>query len=303
MTRRLLLLIAFVIVAAALLFVPVPITPTYAARTLENAGHTPLFLVGTWCVLAILRHDLRFEGLRLYLLATLLGGSAGLLSEIIQMPLRRDASWEDVFADWAGVLLALMLYALFDRRAAPRRALRLVALLVIAGCLMAYVAPIVSMARAYVHRDGQFPVLASFDSRLELYWIVSYGIRREIHDGALDVEFDAPLFPGFSFHEPVPDWRRYRTLAIDVENPDAALPLKMGMRVHDARHAHTYADRFNRSFDLAPAERRVLRIPLEDIRHGPRNRLMDMANISDVTLFRLRDSPSQRMRLHEMRLE
>jgi hypothetical protein len=191
LTRRLLLLIAFVIVAAALLFVPVPITPTYAARTLENAGHTPLFLVGTWCVLAILRHDLRFEGLRLYLLATLLGGSAGLLSEIIQMPLRRDASWEDVFADWAGVLLALMLYAWFDRRAAPRRALRLVALLVIAGCLMAYVAPIVSMARAYVHRDGQFPVLASFDSRLELYWIVSYGIRRDRHrDGSEEARHD-----------------------------------------------------------------------------------------------------------------
>ncbi|HEU4591215.1 MAG TPA: hypothetical protein VFS13_09915 [Steroidobacteraceae bacterium] len=303
MTRRLLLLIAFVIVAAALLFVPIPIGPTYAARTIEDAGHTPLFFAGTLFVLAILRHDLRVEGLRLYLLAALLGGGAGLLSEIIQMPLQRDASWVDVFADWVGVLLALMSYLLYDRRAAADRLLRVTAVLVIAGCLVVYVAPVVSMLRAYAHRDGQFPVLASFDSRLELYWIVSYGIRREIRDGALEVEFDAPLFPGFSFHEPVPDWRRYRTLAIDVENPDAALPLKMGIRVHDARHAHTYADRFNRSFDLAPTERRVLRIPLEEIRRGPRNRLMDMAHISDVTLFRLRDSPSQRMRLHNMRLE
>ncbi len=303
MTRRLLLLTGFVIVAAALLFVPVPITPTYATRTIENAGHTPLFLVGTLFVLAVLRHDLHFEGLRLYLLGALLGGGAGLLSEIIQMPLRRDASWEDVFADWVGVLLALMLYLLVDKRAPRGRALRAAALLVIAACLASYVAPIVDMLRAYAHRDGQFPVLASFDSRLELYWMVSYGIRREIRDGALDVEFDAPLFPGFSFHEPVPDWRGYRTLAIDVENPDATLPLKMGIRVHDARHAHTYVDRFNRSFDFAPGERRQLRIPLEEIRHGPRNRLMDMAHISDVTLFRLRDSPSQRMRLYGMRLE
>jgi hypothetical protein len=192
---------------------------------------------------------------------------------------------------------------LYDRRAAADRLLRVTAVLVIAGCLVVYVAPVVSMLRAYAHRDGQFPVLASFDSHLELYWIVSYGIRREIRDGALDVEFDAPLFPGFSFHEPVPDWHRYQALVIDVENPDTALPLKMGLRVHDARHTHVYADRFNRSFDFAAGERRQLRLALEEIRHGPRNRLMDMAHISDVTLFRLRDSPSQRMRLHGMRLE
>jgi hypothetical protein len=47
----------------------------------------------------------------------------------------------------------------------------------------------------------------------------------------------------------------------------------------------------------------VLRIPLEEIRHGPRNRLIDMGEISDVTLFRLHDSPAQHLRLYSMRLE
>ena len=76
-------------------------------------------------------------------------------------------------------------------------------------------------------------------------------------------------FPGVAFHEPVPDWRRYKILVIDVENPGDA-PLKLGVRVHDRLHNRMYNDRFNRNFELAPKERRNLRILVEDIRHGPR---------------------------------
>ena len=75
------------------------------------------------------------------------------------------------------------------------------------------------------------------------------------------------------------------------------------MRVHDIGHSREYADRFNRMFDLAPGERRSLRIPLDDIQRAPRNRLMNMTQISDVTLFRTKEGGSQRLRLHSMRLE
>ena len=302
MSRRLLRLIAFIIVAAALLFVPLPIPPTYAGRTIENAGHTPLFLVGTLFIIAILRHDFHVQGARLYALAGLVGVGSGFMSEVIQMPLRRDASWEDVLADAMGVLLALALYALFDWRSAFRGRTRLAALLIVAGCTLNYLAPIVSMAHAYVYRDRQFPVLASFKSAAELSWIVGYGIKREIRHGALDVEFDAAQFPGFSFHEPVPDWRKFQALVIDVENPDTR-PLKLGLRVHDIGHGREFIDRFNRKFEFTAGERRALRIPLEEIRRGPRNRLINMGEISDVTLFQLHDSASQRLRLYSMRLE
>jgi hypothetical protein len=158
------------------------------------------------------------------------------------------------------------------------------------------------MTRAYLHRNGQFPVLANFDSGVELFWIVGYGIKREIKGGALDVTFDAEQFPGFSFHEPVPDWRPFKTLLIDVENPDSQV-LQLGMRVHDMGHGRVFIDRFNRHFELAPGERRTLRIDLEEVRHGPKNRLMNMGQISDVTLFHGRAGGSLHMRLYSMRLE
>ena len=158
------------------------------------------------------------------------------------------------------------------------------------------------MARAYVHRNGQFPVLADFHSRIELYWTLSIGVNREIVDDALEVEFGAQEFPGVAFHEPVPDWRRYKILAIDVENPGDA-QLKLSVRVHDRLHNRMYHDRFNRNFELAPKERRNLRILVEDIRHGPRERLMDMAHISDITLFRGGNKGSRHLRVYSLRLE
>jgi hypothetical protein len=158
------------------------------------------------------------------------------------------------------------------------------------------------MARAYVHRNGQFPVLADFHSRIELYWTVSIGVRRAIDGDALLVDLLAEESPGVSFHEPVPDWRGFKTLAIDVENPDAA-PLDLHVRVHDRRHRREFHDRFNRGFELAPRQRRTLRIPLEDIRNGPRDRRMDMAHISDITLFRGAGEGSRKLRIYSLRLE
>jgi VanZ family protein len=301
-TRRLLYLLILFVIAGLLLFMPLPIAPTYAGRTLEDAGHTPVFFLVTLGVLVAMRDQPRLRGARLYVFAGLIGAGAGLLSEVIQMPLARDASWEDVLADVVGAILALAVFALFDRRARLPAWQRFGALAVALSCVAIFLAPIVRMARAYVHRNGQFPVIADFHSRIEKSWTLSFGVNREIVDDALEVELVAEEFPGVAFYEPVPDWRRYRTLIIDVENP-AAEVLHLGVRVHDLRHNFNFNDRFNRRYDLAAGERRTLRIALEDIRHGPRQRLMDMAHISDITLFRGENSGSRRLRVHSIRLE
>ncbi len=302
MSRRLLLLAIFLVVAAALLFVPLPIPPTAAGRTIENAGHTPLFMLLTLGVMLILRNDFRMQGVRLYGLAGLVGVAGGFLTEAIQKPLRRDASWEDVIADALGVLLALAVFALFDRRPALPRYVRVLSFGVVLLCMTIYLAPLARMARAYVHRDGQFPVLADFRSSNELFWVVGYGVNRDIVRDALDIEFSADDFPGVSLHEPVPDWSNYRTLAIDVENPDADALFLM-VRVHDRGRGRFFNDRFNRRFDLAGRERRTIRIPIEDIRSGPRGRLMNMTHISDITLFRGDRAGSRHLRIYSLRLE
>lgn len=288
--------------AGLLLFMPLPIAPTYAGRTIENAGHTPLFFLLTMGLFMVIRADPKFPGLQLYGLVGLIAGSAGILSEVIQKPLARDASWEDVAADLVGVICGLAVYAVFERRSALRRWHRIVALVIAISCIAIFLAPIVRMGRAYVHRNGQFPVLADFHSRIELYWTMSIGVHREIVGDSLEVTFGGQDFPGVSFHEPVPDWRRYRTLVIDVENPGEAV-FHLGVRVHDRLHNRMFNDRFNRKFELAPKERLNLRILLDDIHHGPRARLMDMAHVSDITLFKAGSTGSDKLRIYSVRLE
>jgi hypothetical protein len=290
------------VLAGLLLFVPMPITPTYFARTIENAGHTPLFFLLTLGLLFVLRTDPRFTGARLYAAAGIVGAGTGFLSEVIQRPLARDASWEDVVADALGVVMALAVYAIFERRSRLRRWHRVAAFVVAIVCIAIFIMPIVRMTRAYMHRNGQFPVLADFHSRIELYWTVSIGVKRDIAGDALTVEFGDEEFPGVSFHEPVPDWSGYKTLLIDVRNPDT-LPLELVVRVHDRRHTRAFSDRYNKSFQLAAGERRTLRIPLEDVRHGPRHRLMDMVNISDITLFKGAPAGSRALHIYSLKLE
>src|SRR5689334_18911035 len=185
-------LLLLLIVAGALLFMQLPNVPTYAGRTIENAGHMPLFFLITLALLYVLRDSRPFKtGQRplawLYVIGGLAGIGTGLLSEIIQRPLRRDASWEDVFADAVGAVCALAVYALFDRAARLRRWQRGAAGLVVVVCATVYLVPLVDMVRAYAHRNAQFPVLADFHSPVELLWTVSFGVRREIVDGALQI--------------------------------------------------------------------------------------------------------------------
>lgn len=281
-----------------------PLPGTFASRTIENSGHTPLFLIGTLLLIGILRHDFRLEGGRLYAIAGVLGTGAGLLSEVIQKPLRRDASWEDVFADAVGVICALALHAALDRRNALRAPGRGALLVVFAVGICIFLMPIVNMTLAYMHRSKHFPVIATFDSPIQQLWVVGYGVNREVRDGALEVRFVSKRFPGIAFFEPVADWSRFQTLVIDVENPEDEV-LNLGLHIYDeGRHrGRRYADRFNRSFQLAAGERRVIRVPLEDIRRGPKDRLMNMTRISNVTLLRSEPGGSQRFRLHQVRLE
>jgi len=301
-SHRLLLLVALFVVVATLLFMRLPVPPTYAGRTIENAGHMPVFFLVTMGLLIVMRSDFKFEGLRLYALAGLIGASLGFLSEVIQQPLARDASWEDVFSDAVGATCALAVHALFDRRSQITRATWVGALVVALACAAFYVAPLVRMSVAYVHRNGQFPVIADYRSPVDQLWTVGYGVERSIEGDALEVVFVRGRFPGIRLNEPVGNWSAYRTLLIDVENPDTE-KLGLTVRIHDRGHGESYSDRYNRRFELGPGERRTLRVDLGEVARAPKGRLMNMRHISDIRLFRDETGGANRMRIFSLRLE
>lgn len=309
---------AALVLACALLvivvFAPLPAT-TVGLRALHDFAHAPIFGCVALLFLYTIRSYPRLDALDpgwQYLIAATGAVVFGALTELAQIPVGRDSSLFDVRSDLLGATAFLALFFVVDRRIRGR-GIRAVAMVVGVGLLIFHSLPAAYAALAYERRADAFPVLADFTQRMDGFfvlpqrasvdhvsmpaeWTASPGER------TLQVKFESRQFPGLNFHEPAPDWRGHATLALDVTNP-TDLPLTLMLRVHDVRHVPDFKDRFNRSFDLPPRTRQVLRIPLTEIESAPRTRSMDLRHIAGVMLFRNGDSVAPQMDVSKLWLE
>ena len=83
--------------------------------------------------------------------------------------------------------------------------------------------------------------------------------------------------------EPYPRWSADADFVMDVflSSPER---LTLIMRVHDVEHNDEYYDRFNREFALTRGYQQ-LRIPIEEIRQGPKTREIDLDHIQGFKFF------------------
>jgi VanZ family protein len=294
------------ILLAAVVFAPVP-GDTRWIRTLHNSAHAPIFGCVAVLSLFIIRAESRFAALGLkaqYALALVVAFGLGILTELLQIPAGRDASFEDALHDTIGALAVLGIFAVFDSRV---RALsrgvvvRFAAAIVGVVSLAIAAAPVTRAAMKYQQRDERFPVLADFTERYDRYFIFQKSAEfssaqmpapwaERTDERAMRVRLLDGPYPGLDFIEVPPDWRGYSTLAVDLTNP-TPLSLQLVLRVHDSQHNNQPNDRFSRRFELPPGTRQVIRIPLRDIAAGPRERTLDLRQVAGVIIFRTEDSP------------
>ena len=229
----------------------------------------------------------------------------GCATELLQGLLGRDAELGDVMSDVAGSLGAASVWSYLQLRGTDRAARigRVVAMLVCAGVLAWWVAPLLKCASAYWHRNTQFPVLAEFRSERDLYLLDRGGLdtrlvaaapdsRPGAPTTALQVTLGAGRWPGIALLEPVADWHAHHALALDLDNPGAT-PLTLHLRVNDRQHDGSFDDRFNTSLVLPPHARTTFRFPLQQIASAPRTRRMDLRRIATVILFHDGAAPGQ----------
>ncbi|MFC4314922.1 hypothetical protein ACFPN2_38020 [Steroidobacter flavus] len=294
------------ILLAAVVFAPVP-GDTRWIRTLHNSAHAPIFGCVSLLTLLIVRGHPRFASVGLtgqYALALAAALVLGILTELLQIPVGRDAELDDAVHDVIGAIAVLGIFAGFDSRVrASTRAgiVRVVGVMIGVGALAVAVAPVTRAAIKYQQRDDRFPVLADFTERYDRYFILQQSAEfspaelpapwaSKAGEGAMHVAlFDGP-YPGLDFIELRPDWSAYSTLAVDLTNP-TPLSLTLLLRVHDVAHNNQPTDRFSRRFELPSRTRQVLRIPLRDIAAGPRTRELDLRNVAEMIIFRTDDSP------------
>lgn len=299
-------LISIAILLVAVVFAPVP-GDTRWIRTLHNSAHAPIFGCVSLLMLVVSRAHPRLQALGLlgqYVLALAAAFALGVITELLQIPAGRDASFEDALHDTLGALAFLGIFAAIDARvrSVPQNVpIRFAAAVIGLVSLGFAAAPVTRAALKYQLRDEQFPVLADFSQRYDRYFILQQSAEfspvtmpapwaRAKDESAMRVRLLDGPYPGMNFIEVPPDWSGYSTLAVELTNP-TPMNLQFILRVHDARHNNQPEDRFGRRFELPAGTREIVRVPLQDIAAGPKTRRLDLHRVAGMIIFRTDDSP------------
>ncbi len=205
----------------------------------------------------------------------------GLLGEAAQIATSRDADWGDIGRDLvgtgAGIAVAAVLAVASHRD-------RLLLTGVAAGLLVGGCLPSITESLAWWSADEHFPVLDSFENRLQRPLWRSTGADFDFQPGAdgteLCGEFSRGNYPGVARRVPS-DWRGYARLDLDLV---ASTPTEVVIRIHDLDHDGRHADRFNRTLKLDAGPARVS-IPMDAIRTGPRERELALDRVHELILF------------------
>lgn len=229
-----------------------------------------------------------------YLVAFGLAVVLGAATEIAQMFAQRDASWVDLRSDTLGALAFCGVYTMVDPRV-NQATVRIVGVLSGALILVWHSIPAVRVTLAYLHRNQDFPSLIDArDTRADEFAKVfraegEYAplptrFAEASGERALHMRFGTEDWVGLDLDEPYPDWSNFRTLAMDLTNPNEGM-LNVSLRVHDRTHNWEFADRFNRTFRLPPQSRSTVRVRLVDIERAPLGRRLNLQHVANLQLF------------------
>ncbi len=276
---RILALLGLVAVLLSLLVPGVSAPPGRLMAALESFTHVPLFAL----LMAGLLWLLPEKGTPRWLVvfsAVLLP----VLVEGLQWLTGRSARVEDFLPGWLGGGMVVLGWS--ARGWAHRRwAGGLVALMGIwAAAPLALV--VADMGRA----RSDFPLLASFESRLEMGRWVEQGCQMErTTEGATHGRYAAKLvvegddeYPGFFLVDAPRDWTGLKRLCFDVWNPGER-PLFFWFRLDDRPGNPPYAQRCQERFEVVPG-RQTLCLEAERFR-APSGRPLDLTCLHSAGFF------------------
>lgn len=224
------------------------------------------------------------------------------VSEAAQVFVPRDASVGDLLRDAGGITAGALLTAAI--RGHYRVATAILAIVPLAIVLNEPGRVLIAMAQA----EYRMPALIGFESTLDplLYSSVnatiipaSAGPGWPLAGKLVDVRAHKGN-AGISFDRLPRNWSSYSALSFLIA-PYGDGTSFVTIRIHDSRHNNRYDDRFNRRLEIGPGPRRI-RIPLGDVRAGPRQRALDLPHVEGVIIF-VDTAQSDGFLLDDLRLE
>ena len=249
-----------------------------------------------------------------YLVGFTISATVGGLLELAQKFIpSRDASFQDFVFDVTGATFAVSLLVLLQplrQQNRPSLLAQLSAALIFLATLTFGMQPVVSCASDYWERQQALPLLLNFQKPWSLRFLT-------INQGASVIKTSPPpqwpggdtgawvriqsgtRYPGVGMNEPNPDWQAYEHLAVDIYSQTDQVAQ---IRIQDLAHNDEYYDRFNQSIPIKQGFQTV-RIPLDQIKQGPRQRQLDLSRIGGFKLFFLDPPKDFDIYLGNLRLE
>ncbi|MEW6307068.1 MAG: carbohydrate binding domain-containing protein [Verrucomicrobiota bacterium] len=277
---------------------------------LLDAGHLPFFavLAGLFFFLAraVVQSATRAAWLALAASVTIAAGI-----ELIQPLAGRSASLTDFLNGVAGALLFGVGVAVHAQGGGRARLLVYLALCVIVT--VAVFRPPWLEFKGILWRRANFPVLGDFETAPELrLWVGQGGTdtsqtrlslsTNAVTRGTFGLRIDAAQgdWGGVTYSAGEMDWSSYSVLRFDLFNPGTAF--RLGVRVSDDGDCSAIGKRFDRELEV-PSGWTHVRITSEDIKHGPKNRLLNLRSIRRLTLFGGQNQPARTFYLDAACLE
>lgn len=293
--KKFLLITIAVLMVAGLLFLPIAAESLWW-REVFNSGHTVFFLVISFVLYFWLLAAFPFISTEIMYLAVLfLMLLFGVAIELIQSGLHREASMDDLYKDFYGIISGLG-FVMFVRQKKARN--RIFSLVFSFAILFLGVGSLFQLGWHYVQRDSAFPVLVDFDKN----WSASFvrfnntellghaNTERTNNEGFYRIRFDVAQYPGVSVIEPEENWSGFNRLHFDVYS-DNASDIEMVLRIHDQLHTQAHSDRFNKVYVIRHGLNKI-DVNLTDVRKAPIDRELDLMNIAGVEFFLINSKTS-----------
>ena len=224
-------------------------------HALMDLSHAPVFGLFALAMLDAIRYFRGKVGPPSVVLVWISVFATGCAVEVVQGWTGRSPNWRDIEADALGATAFLLGAMLTGRRSQPAR---LVGWIGVAILLLMASIPAASVLVDSLYQQSEFPILASFESDLELSRWVFDECRAErsgahVTRGASSLRLDLGpgTYPGAAMVHLIKDWSGYHRLEFDVYLDNEA-PLDLIIKIQDDAAGKDYRDRFHQIASLKP---------------------------------------------------
>ena len=299
--------IFFVVFVLVLMFLPLTIESLWVREAL-NVGHTIFFFLLSFHAYHHLKKQTNIS--KTYLIVVVVftvGVLFGILIEVLQISLQREASVVDLYRDVVGIFAGLCLVASGEAKKIHKHVYRFLSLSIAVALLLLALTPLIQLSVHYIQRNNAFPLLVDLGAG----WSDSFidynqaellcGLDQYKNEGLHEVLFAPGRFSGVSVREPVANWSTYRHLKFSVVS-SAEVDVVLVIRIHDKQHNQEYSDRFNQALVVRPGINDYS-LTLGSIREGPIARKLDLSQIAGIILFLSQQSLPVKLSIGNLYLE